>query len=174
MHKHSFPPCARASCRLLILGSLPGDESLRQAQYYAHPRNAFWWIMGRWCGFDPLLPYAERMERLNAAGIALWDVVASGRRKGSLDQHIEDEAPNDIPGLLRACPSIRTIACNGTAAHRYLKKYFPELWSAPERDILCLPSTSPAAARLTREEKETLWRAALEGSLSGDRSGGSA
>lgn len=129
--------------------------------------------MGHWCGFDPLLPYEERLERLNAAGVALWDVVASGRRKGSLDQHIKDETPNDIPGVLRECPSIRTIACNGTAAHRYLKKYFPELRCVPSLNILLLPSTSPAAARLRREEKEALWRVALKGALSGNRPSGS-
>lgn len=161
MRKHSFPPRTSASCRLLVLGSLPGEESLRRVQYYAHPRNAFWPIMGELCGFDAGLPYDERLNHLNAAGVALWDVVASGRRRGSLDQHIEAEIPNDIPGLLARCATIRAIACNGTASHRYLKKYFPELWERPGLDICPLPSTSPAAARLTLAQKIALWRAAL-------------
>lgn len=161
MRKYSFPPRAAASCRVLILGSLPGEESLRRKQYYAHPRNAFWPIMGALAGFDSGLPYEDRLERLNAAGIALWDVVASGRRRGSLDQHIEEETPNDIPGLLEDCPTIRAIACNGTASHRYLKKYFPGLWERPGLHICPLPSTSPAAARLSPAQKSALWREAL-------------
>lgn len=171
MRKHSFPPRVAASCRLLVLGSLPGEESLRRAQYYAHPRNAFWPIMGELCGFDPGLPYEERLARLNASGIALWDVVASCHRQGSLDQHIEEEVPNDIPGLLDDCPSIRALACNGTASHRYLKKYFPGLWERPGLHICQLTSTSPAAARLTLAQKCALWRAALAPFL--DAGGGS-
>ena len=93
MKKCSFPPSVTPDCSVLVLGSLPGDESLRQAQYYAHPRNAFWKIMGSLLGFDPSLPYGERLSLLNRGGVGLWDVVASGVRPGSLDQHISQEQP---------------------------------------------------------------------------------
>ena len=111
--KHSFAPVARPDARFLILGSLPGEESLRQAQYYAHKRNAFWRIMGELWNFDPALPYAERLEALMLHRIALWDVAGSGFRPGSLDSNLKLERPNDIPALLARCPGIRRIGCNG-------------------------------------------------------------
>ena len=111
--KHSFAPVARPDARFLILGSLPGEESLRQVQYYAHKRNAFWRIMGELWNFDPALPYAERLEALMIHRIALWDVAGSGFRPGSLDSNLKLERPNDIPALLARCPGIRRIGCNG-------------------------------------------------------------
>ena len=151
--KCSFPPSVTPECSVLVLGSLPGDESLRQAQYYAHPRNAFWNIMGTLLGFDPSLPYGERLSLLNRGGVGLWDVVASGVRPGSLDQHISQEQPNDIAALLECFPRIGTVCCNGTASHKYLKRYFPELFLRETPVIIQMPSTSPAAARLTYEQK---------------------
>ena len=138
---------------MLVLGSLPGDESLRQAQYYAHPRNAFWKIMGSLLGFDPSLPYGERLSLLNRGGVGLWDVVASGVRPGSLDQHISQEQPNDIAALLDSFPGIGVVCCNCTASHKYLKRYFPELFLRETLSVIQMPSTSPAAARLTYEQK---------------------
>lgn len=151
--KCSFPPSVTPECSVLVLGSLPGDESLRRAQYYAHPRNAFWKIMGALLDFDPALPYGERLVRLNRGGVGLWDVVASGVRPGSLDQHITREQPNDIAALLEQFPRIRTVCCNGTASFRYLKRYFPALFLREFPRIIQMPSTSPAAARLTYEQK---------------------
>lgn len=153
MKKRSFPPSVTPECSVLVLGSLPGDESLRQAQYYAHPRNAFWKIMGTLLGFAPSLPYEERLSLLNRGGIGLWDIVASGVRPGSLDQHISQEQPNDIAALLECFPDIGTICCNGTASHKYLKRYFPELFLRETLSVIQMPSTSPAAARLTYEQK---------------------
>lgn len=153
MKKCSFPPSVTPECSVLVLGSLPGDESLRQAQYYAHPRNAFWNIMGTLLGFDPSLPYEERLFLLNRGGVGLWDVVASGVRPGSLDQHISQEQPNDIAALLERFPGIRLVCCNGTASFTYLKRYFPELFLRESPLVVRMPSTSPAAARLTYEQK---------------------
>lgn len=153
MKKCSFPPSVTPDCSVLVLGSLPGDESLRQAQYYAHPRNAFWKIMGSLLGFDPSLPYGERLSLLNRGGVGLWDVVASGVRPGSLDQHISQEQPNDIAALLDSFPGIGVVCCNGTASHKYLKRYFPELFLRETLSVIQMPSTSPAAARLTYEQK---------------------
>lgn len=161
MLKYSFPPAVREGCTVLMLGSLPGDASLQKAQYYAHPRNAFWRIMGRLCGFSADLPYEERLEKLNAAGIALWDVVLSGKRPGSLDAHIRDETPNDIAALLHKYDTIRTICCNGGTAHRYLKRYFPALCEEGRWHTIQLPSTSPAAARLNFEAKLSAYETAL-------------
>ena len=143
MKKCSFPPSVTPDCSVLVLGSLPGDESLRQAQYYAHPRNAFWKIMGALLGFDPSLPYGERLSLLNRGGV----------RPGSLDQHITQEQPNDVTALLDRFPGIGVVCCNGTASHKYLKRYFPELFLRETLSVIQMPSTSPAAARLTYEQK---------------------
>ena len=158
--KSSFPPAWAPDAEILILGSLPGDESLRQAQYYAHPRNAFWPIMGEIFGFSPALPYLERLARLLRNRVALWDVVGSGIRPGSLDGAIREERANDIPGLLRRCPEIHRILCNGTTAMRLLKKHHPHLFGG-QLQILQLPSTSPAAARLTFAAKLAAYRGIL-------------
>ena len=130
--KHSFAPVARSDARFLILGSLPGEESLRQAQYYAHRRNAFWRIMGELWNFDPNLPYHERLEALKNHQIALWDVAGSGFRPGSLDSNLKLERPNDIPALLKRCPVIRRIGCNGGRSFELFRRCFPELFRNPQ------------------------------------------
>lgn len=154
---HSFPPSAGPDARVLILGSMPGAESLRQRRYYAHPRNAFWRIMGEIAGFDPALPYEERLAALRAARIALWDTLAACQREGSLDSNIRAAKPNDLPGLVARCPSIRLVACNGTASHQALLRFFPDL----PLPVVRLPSTSPAAAMYSYETKREAWRKAL-------------
>lgn len=167
MFKRSFPPAVTDECTVLVLGSLPGDESLRQAQYYAHHRNAFWQIMGGLLGFDYRLPYEERLVLLNRGGVGLWDVVASGIRPGSLDQHIAGESPNDVASLLVRYPGIRLVCCNGTASCKYLRRYFPELFARPALTIRQMPSTSPAAARLTLQDKLGAYREVLVDFLPG-------
>lgn len=159
--KYSFAPAYHCDCRVLILGSLPGDESLRQGQYYAHARNAFWQIMTELLGIPREAAYEERIAQLNAAGVALWDVVSSARRPGSLDVHLEKIAPNDIPWLVRQLLSLKIIGCNGTTAYRVLKREFPALWEEGNPEIRQLPSTSPAAAAISYEEKRAAFAALL-------------
>jgi hypoxanthine-DNA glycosylase len=158
-----FPPVAGANSQVLILGSLPGQVSLARVQYYAQPRNAFWSIMGRLLGAAPELPYEERLARLVARGVALWDVCAEGRRPGSLDQKIDQAsvAPNDFAAFLSAHPRIGLIAFNGaTAAALFRRKVAPTL-PAPMPPTILLPSTSPAHAAMPFERKLEIWREAL-------------
>ena len=113
---HSFAPIARRDAKVLILGSVPGIKSLEALEYYAHPRNAFWEIMNALCGAARGLPYAQRLERLQDVGIAVWDVLHSAEREGSLDSAIRHAMPNDLAGLLEDCPAIELIALNGSYA----------------------------------------------------------
>ncbi len=170
MHSAGFPPVANGDARVLILGSLPGAVSLARRQYYAQPQNAFWRIMGELAGAAPALPYAERLERLSAAGIAVWDVCASGFRPGSLDASIDRASvtPNDFVAFLPAHPRIALIGCNGgTAAALFERLVAPGL---PERSRairrVVLPSTSPAHAAMRFEDKLRRWREALEADCS--------
>lgn len=151
----SFAYSADARARFLILGSMPGAESLRRQEYYAFKHNAFWRIMGELYSFSPALPYPERLAALRNAGVALWDVLAECERPGSLDASIRAPRPNDIPGLVKQLPKLEKILCNGTASRSYLRRFFPEL------DAQQLPSTSPAAARWSYAEKLAAWKTAL-------------
>src|SRR5690349_17757067 len=114
----SFPPLSREDARVLILGSMPGEESLRRRRYYAYPHNQFWPIMGALFGAGPELEYAQRVGALTARGIAVWDVLASCERKGSLDGNIrpETERPNDFRRFLEDHPGIRAVFFNGGKA----------------------------------------------------------
>jgi len=161
--KTGFPPILPETPRILILGSMPGEESLRQKQYYAHPRNAFWPIMGVLFGAGSDLDYTQRTERLRAAGVALWDVLKHCEREGSLDTRIRaaSEVPNAIAPLLARHATIRRVVFNGgKAAAAFRKHVIPELSAQVlQRLVLIqLPSTSPANARMTREEKCREWR----------------
>ncbi len=160
-----FPPVARADARLLILGSLPGPESLRVSQYYAYRFNRFWWIMGEIAGASPDLPYPERLERLMDRGIALWDTCHAAERPGALDQRIVHSTvvPNDFVGFFDAHPAVRAIFCNGQkSAQLYRRLVLPAL-PQPLAAIppTCLPSTSPAHAGMPASEKLKIWRASL-------------
>lgn len=163
-HCRSFGAVVGENPRLLILGSMPGGESLRQGQYYAFRANAFWRITGALFGFRPDLPYSERLDALRRGGVALWDVLKECERDGSLDSNIRAPVPNDIARLLADHPSIRQIACNGGTAFRYFGRFVKPQLRAGYR-IVRLPSSSPAAARMSFEEKLAVWRRLL---LSGE------
>ena len=160
---HSFAPIARRDARVLILGSVPGVKSLGAQQYYAHPRNAFWEIMGALCGAARGLPYEQRLERLQDSGIAVWDVLHSAEREGSLDSAIQHAVPNNLAGLLKGCPSVKLIALNGSYAATTFKRYLKTNFE-PRANlrVVTLPSTSPANARVSVQRKIEVWRDALE------------
>jgi hypoxanthine-DNA glycosylase len=141
--------------RLLILGSFPGEASLAQARYYAHPRNRFWPILGALLD-EPLteLAYEARLERIKARRIALWDVLGACRREGSLDAAIRDARGNDFDALLEAMPGLGAVAFNGATAAR-AEPGFAARGLATYR----LPSTSPAHAALSHEAKLARWSA---------------
>ncbi|MET0264218.1 MAG: DNA-deoxyinosine glycosylase [Duganella sp.] len=153
--KQCFAPVVDADTRLLVLGSLPGEKSLAQAQYYAHPQNRFWMLMSAVIGVELLaLDYATRLQTLLQHGVGLWDVVAQARRSGSLDSNIRDRDDNDLPALLARHPAIKTIAFNGGTAHRLGLKILGE--HAARYHIIALPSSSPAYT-LAYAEKLASW-----------------
>ncbi len=157
----SFAPLLRDDARLLLLGSMPGRASLLAQQYYAHPRNAFWPILAAHCGIDPASSYADRIAALLDAGIALWDVLAECRRRGSLDSDIEitQARANSIGELLDAHPRIRRVCCNGAAAANLYRRF--GLPGPPRIELIRLPSTSPAYAGMALAEKTRRWHQAL-------------
>ncbi len=145
--KHAFDPVVDANTRLLILGSLPGEASLKAGQYYAHPQNGFWRLIGGVIKRPNLAgqPYAERLETLKAHGIGLWDVIAEAERIGSLDTAIRLPRHADLKGLVAALPNLRAIAFNGgKAAREGVRVLGPEIGQVVR---LTLPSSSPAMAR---------------------------
>lgn len=147
MECRSFKPSIDNSSEILILGSMPGVKSLEESQYYAHPQNRFWRVMGALCGCPELssLEYSEKLKVLLDNKIALWDTIKSCEREGSLDSGIEREVPNDIKGLLKKYKSIKIICLNGNKSFSMFKKHFPDLLKT--KKCLKMPSTSPANAR---------------------------
>lgn len=154
----SFAPISAPGSRILILGTMPGVASLLKGQYYGHPQNAFWPIIASLAGAAEVPErYEKRIEMLQGAGIALWDVCRSCRREGSLDSNICDETPNDIPGFLAAYPSIRAVAFNGGPAHRLFKRHIGLNAIGEGRTVVTLPSTSPANASWSFDRKLAAW-----------------
>lgn len=159
-----FAPVARADARVLILGSLPGVPSLGAQQYYANPRNAFWRIMQDLLQVPLDLPYAMRAAALIERRVALWDVLQSSRRAGSLDAAIRraDANANDLVPFLRAHPQLQLIAFNGkTAAQLFARLVFPGAHADLPMQA-SLPSTSPAHAAMSYAEKLRHWSVVKE------------
>jgi hypoxanthine-DNA glycosylase len=144
-----------AEPRILVLGTLPGEESLRRRQYYAHPRNLFWPILFALFDRPPERDYAQRLTFVQAHRVALWDVCASGERAASADATIRREVPNAIEALIDAHPSIVAVAFNGSGARRLYDRHFRRRMSLA---YLALPSTSPAYAGLDFAGKLERWQ----------------
>lgn len=161
----SFPPIVGTMPKTLILGSMPGVESLTQQRYYAHPRNAFWPIMTSLFGQSDNLDYSQRCDLLKQQQIAVWDVLKSCYRPGSLDQNIETGSiiANDFIAFLQLHPSIKQIFFNGGKAEQVFNRYVIKQLEAAEFSLIYhrLPSTSPAHAAMTFEIKQQLWHRAL-------------
>ena len=174
-HIQSFPPIENTTANVLILGSMPGKESLRARQYYAHPRNAFWPIMGELVGAAPALPYAERIQKLKSAGIALWDVLASCTRHSSMDADIEADSicPNDFAAFFSKHRHITHVFFNGTMAeqcfHKHVQHLLDPLLKHCPLHYQRLPSTSPANASMRYEQKLKAWKAILQSNWQGRR-----
>ncbi len=156
---HSFPPIAAEGCKVLILGSMPSVTSLEKHQYYGHKQNDFWPMMFAFFEQSYTDAYPVKQKLLMEHGIALWDVLSSCEREGSLDSNILNEMPNDINGLLAQYPTIEYIVFNGGKAYQSFKRYFPEL--LVQKHWIKMPSTSPAYT-LKREEKRKKWRKILD------------
>ena len=159
---YSFAPIAKPDARTLILGSMPGVLSLQKQQYYAHPRNAFWRITAEILGFDAALPYERRIQALQDAGIALWDVLNTCEREGSLDADIARDSmvPNDFAKFFEDHPRIERVFFNGGKAESvFLKTVRPGIAHLDRIRYQRLPSTSPAHAALSHANKLQVWHA---------------
>ena len=153
--KVGLPPVARGDARLFVLGSLPGDASLAAGRYYAHPRNAFWRLVGGAIGEDLQgLDYQRRLERLGDRGIGLWDVVARASRRGSLDQAIRDAGHNPLADYFAGFAQLQAVAFNGAAAAAIGRRLLGGLDGIA---LIDLPSSSPANT-CPFEEKAAKWR----------------
>jgi hypoxanthine-DNA glycosylase len=161
-----FPPIADRDAVVLVLGSMPSVASLAKREYYAHPQNAFWPIMGRLFGAGRELLYAERVSRLRSHRLAVWDVLRECRRAGSLDSaiHAESETPNDFVTFFRQHAGIRAVFFNGGKAQSAYRRHVLPTVSELDRSVsyVRLPSTSPAHAGRRFEEKLAAWRQVRE------------
>lgn len=162
--KQAFPPVINDTSRILILGTMPGEESLRRQEYYANPRNQFWRIIGEIYQVRPGVLYSERVAFLLQRGLALWDVLESCERVGSLDRDIKNPVPNNFQTLFETHGNIRALAFNGQKAHNWFEKWVIQR-QAPvgleQLQTIILPSTSPAAT-IALAEKVRRWRIIAE------------
>lgn len=153
---NSFAPIYNEQSKVLILGSMPGKRSLAMQQYYAHPQNRFWKMLGEIFQTETGCTYEERKAFLLQHKIALWDVLKYCERESSLDSDIRNETPNDVTELLRENPQIQAIFCNGGKAAASFKKYFSGAFS--QLDVYYYHSTSPANARMSLTDLVLEWQ----------------
>lgn len=162
MQIQSFPPLGNRQATRLVLGTMPGKASLLARQYYAHPRNAFWFIVQELFGIPRELPYARRVRELAKTQLAVWDVLAACTRSSSLDSDIlpDSVVPNDFTGYLQSHRGIHTIYFNGGPARALFERHvapgLPPALQAIGR--VTLPSTSPTHARRSFEQKLQAWQ----------------
>ncbi|GAB1225719.1 hypothetical protein ENUP19_0259G0053 [Entamoeba nuttalli] len=152
----SFDPIIPSKPLILILGSMPGTESLKKQQYYGHPQNCFWSIISSLKSMTSVPPrYEHRIELIKSCQIALWDVCCQCERKGSLDSDIKEVKPNKINKLLIEHPTIKTVLFNGQGPSKLYHKFFKEL---PNIKYIIMPGTSPANARTKKQTKIEIWK----------------
>jgi TDG/mug DNA glycosylase family protein len=160
-----FPPISQPDARILILGSIPSRESVARQRYYAHPRNGFWPILTALLGTEATT-YEERAALVVRRGVAIWDVLQTCFRTGSLDSAIDDRSivTNDFDAFFRDHPHISRIYFNGAKAEAVYRKYvLPTLsGAAASLPLRRLPSTSPAHAGMTVAQKQAAWRSLLD------------
>lgn len=166
LHIHSFPPIERSDSSVLLLGSMPGKVSLREKQYYAHPRNLFWKILGEVLGFDSAVSYERRVGFLKSAGVAVWDVLQTCTRDSSLDSDIDDTTaiPNDFASFYANHPRMRRVCFNGAKAEALYGKLVRPRLAQSQSDLVWvrLPSTSPANAAIPFTERLRAWTAGIQ------------
>lgn len=161
----SFAPIIGTDPRIIVVGSMPGVASLEAVQYYAHPRNAFWPIMGQLFGIDHRASYRSRVRQLEGLPLILWDTLQACHRPGSLDSNIDADSvrANDFGGLLEEFPAIRAIVFNGATAEKYFRRLVvPQLPNVLDIELIKMPSTSPAHAGMSFEQKLADWRRLLD------------
>jgi hypoxanthine-DNA glycosylase len=148
-----FPPVIDAKVETLILGSFTSVASLGKAQYYGHPRNHFWRLVGAVIG-EPLheMEYTHRLKALLKYRIGLWDVIGKCKREGSLDSNIRDAGHNDFSRVTKVAKQLRRVCFNGKTAAKQ-EPLFAD-WGF---DTLVLPSSSPANT-MRFDEKLKAWR----------------
>lgn len=154
----SFPPIVDDGSKILILGSMPGAASLSQQQYYAHPQNAFWKLLFAIHEVPFSTVYADRVRLLQDHHIALWDVLQNCEREGSLDSNICNEVPNDFSSFFSQYPKIKHVLFNGQVAYKYFKKY---VGLDSHKTYTLLPSTSPAHAGKSFQDKLQVWSSSI-------------
>ncbi len=156
-YKNCFAPVINSETRLLILGSLPGDASLAAGQYYAHPRNQFWPLLGSVLDCDLMaLAYADRLAEIQKHHIGLWDIIAKAQRHGSLDANMRKPEFNQLDIILEQAPKLRFIACNGTESWKQTRKNYGNYLAEQRITLLQLPSSSPAYT-LDLSKKQVAW-----------------
>jgi len=162
----SFDPVYTPEARVLIVGSMPSVKSLEDAQYYAHPRNAFWPVMFDVFGTEPTRDYEAKKALIRENYLALWDVAEACEREGSLDSNMRDITYNDFARLFGQCPQIHTVLCNGGTAH----SLFVKSGYAGNRRVIRMPSTSPAYT-MAYAKKLEIWKETLLAVLKEDKEG---
>lgn len=162
--EQGLAPIEDECARVLILGSMPSVTSLRDQAYYAHPQNAFWPIMRTYFCFSETTSYAASCQMLRRAGVAVWDVIASCVRPGSLDAAIRKESvrANDLAAFMQTHPLVSAVFFNGAMAEQTCKRHNPQLFQRDDLRCIKLPSTSPAHASLSREQKLQKWSEQLD------------
>ncbi|GAB1595916.1 DNA-deoxyinosine glycosylase [Lysobacter claricitrinus] len=158
---HGLPPIENPNARALVLGSMPGGASLQAGRYYAHSQNLFWPFMDELIGASPALPYERRLERLRTAGVALWDVIATCERIGSLDSAIRGAVANDFAAFFASHPGLRAVLFNGATAEATFLRQVPDVVVPTAIRLVRLPSTSPANRSIPTARKLEAWRDAL-------------